>query len=78
MAPFGLVIFWGVFEENYCSSVYENFFEIFDILYGWDVFWIIVYYCNIVFEKLVFEKMTNPNGAFAFLQVYRSFIEYRE
>ena len=25
-------------------------------------FWVIVYYCNIVFEKLVFAKITNPNG----------------
>ena len=57
MAPFGLTVFGGVFEKFYCSSVYEKFFEIFDILYGWNIFWIIMYYCSIVFEKMI-----NPNA----------------
>ena len=35
----------------YCMD--DIFFELF----------LFVYYCNIVFEKLVFEKLANPNRA---------------
>ena len=59
-----------IFLKNFTIKVYmKNFYykifwNIWYIL--WDIFWIIVNYYNIVFGRLIFEKMTNPNGTYSF------------
>ena len=59
-------------EENGVDFIFLFFYifgVVFDILYGCEVFlelFLFVYYCSIVYEKFVFQKMRNPNRARTF------------